>query len=366
MEDSEQRRKRLKEMRLQADLAGDSGGGGGGGEGSGTQGVLSNPLAEAPSIMLPSDAAPRFNYYTDPMNAFSSDKRSSDNVRVQAPEYLPPPPPLPVNFRGSPMGQFSPHTESTNPQMSPSATQAMPAPYRNPVWNGPRGPPQQNYPFRPSGGGTYPSPRFEPPGGPSYNKAPGMNQWPGHNPNPRFEPPGGPSYNNAPGTNQWRNHNPNASSGFRPNYSEGYIPNPSSGYSPNHSPAFRNGPNTGRGRGRGFWQNTRGPVSGHGGRQGSGSHGRWSNEDRSYGPERYYKRSMIEDPWKCLKPVIWCSKYPFSNISFTPENSKPRAPSESTSTKREGQPADFSKPNSGPSLAEYLASAFNEAANTEE
>lgn len=106
MEDSEQRRKRLKEMRLQADLAEDSAGG----EGSGTQGILSNPLAEAPSIMLPSDSAPRFNYYTDPMNAFSSDKRSSDSVRAQAPEYLPPPPPLPLNFRGSPMVQFSSHT----------------------------------------------------------------------------------------------------------------------------------------------------------------------------------------------------------------------------------------------------------------
>ncbi|CAI8585811.1 unnamed protein product [Vicia faba] len=364
MEDSEQRRKRLKEMRLQADLAEDSGGGGGGG-GSGTQGVLSNPLAEAPSTMLPSDAAPRFNYYTDPMNAFSSDKRSTDNVRAQGPEYLPPPPPL--NFGGSPMAQFSsPHTESTNPQMSPSPTQALPAPYRNSVWNGPRGPPQHNFPFRPSGGGTYPSPRFVPPGGPSYNNAPGMNQWPNQNANPRFEPPGGPSYNNAPGMNQWPNHNPDPSSGYSPNHSDGYIPNPSSGYSPNHSPAFRNSPNTSRGRGRGFWHNTRGPVSGPGGRQGSGSHGRWSNEDRSCGPERYYKRSMIEDPWKCLKPIIWCSTYPFSNISFTPENSKPRAPSESTSTKREGLPAARSKPSSEPSLAEYLASAFNEAANTEE
>ncbi|CAK8537238.1 unnamed protein product [Lathyrus sativus] len=110
----------------------------------------------------------------------------------------------------------------------------------------------------------------------------------------------------------------------------------------------------------------RGPVSGRGGRQGSGSHGRWSNKDRSCGPERYCKRSMMEDPWKCLKPIIWCSTYHFSNISFTAENLKPQAPSESTSTKREGPSAVFSKSNSGPSHAEYLASAFNEAANTKE
>jgi len=91
MEDSEQRKKRLKEMRLQANRAQDSAG-----EGSGTPSVLANPLAEDSSTVLSTDTAPRFNYYTDPMNAFS-DKRSAVNVRP-APEYLPPPPPLPLNF----------------------------------------------------------------------------------------------------------------------------------------------------------------------------------------------------------------------------------------------------------------------------
>lgn len=303
MEDSEQRKKRLKEMRLQADRAQDSGG-----EGSGTPSALANPLAEAPSTVLSTDSAPRFNYYTDPMNAFS-DKRSTVSV-----QNLPLPPPLPLNF----VPEFSSqqHSETTNPQMSPFHTQALPTPYRNPVWNGPRGPPQYNFPFRPSGGGTYPSPRFESPGSPSYNFAPGMNQWPNHN------------------------------------------PNISSEYSPNQSPAFRNNPNSSRGRGRGFWHN-RSHVSGRGSGQGSSSHGRWSNDDRGCGPERFYKRSMVEDPWKCLKPIIWYSTIS-SNTSYARENSK------STSTKREGPPAVFSKSNSGPSLAEYLASAFNEASNTEE
>lgn len=317
MEDSEQRKKRLKEMRLQANRAQDSAG-----EGSGTPSVLANPLAEDSSTVLSTDTAPRFNYYTDPMNAFS-DKRSAVNVRP-APEYLPPPPPLPLNF----VPEFSSqHSEATNPQMYPSPTQALPTPYRNPGWNGPRGPPQYNFPFRPSGSGTYPSPRFESPGSPSYNFAPGMNQWP-------------------------NNHNPNISSE--------YIPIPASEYSPNHSPAFRNNPNSNRGRGRGFWHNNRSHVSGRGSGQGSSSHGRWSNEDRSCGPERFYKRSMVEDPWKCLKPIIWYSTISSSNTSYARENSK------STSTKREGPPAVFSKSNSGPSLAEYLASAFNEATNTEE
>lgn len=102
MEDTEQRKKRLKEMRMQADLAE----GYGGSKGSGMPGFLSNPLVEAPSTMLSPDksyaaAAPRFDFYTDPMHAFSSDRRS--NAKVQAaPDYFPPP-----NFGGSPMPQFS-------------------------------------------------------------------------------------------------------------------------------------------------------------------------------------------------------------------------------------------------------------------
>jgi hypothetical protein len=97
-EDSEQRKKRLKEMRLEADLAQDSGV-----EGSGVPAFLSNPLAEAPSTVSSTDAAPRFNYYTDPMNAFSYDKRTSVNVRPAPDEYLPPPP----SFGGPSMVQFS-------------------------------------------------------------------------------------------------------------------------------------------------------------------------------------------------------------------------------------------------------------------
>ncbi|GAU46716.1 hypothetical protein TSUD_244090, partial [Trifolium subterraneum] len=337
-------------MRLEADLAEDSGV-----EGSGVPGFLSNPLAEAPSTVLSTDAAPRFNYYTDPMNAFSSDKRSSVNVRP-APEYLPPPP----SFGGPFMAQFSsPHPESTNSQMPPSPTQALPTAYRNPVWNGPRG---TNFLFHPSGGGAYPSHRFESPRSPPYNSAPGGPPYnsapcvPPYNSAPCVPPynsaRGSPSYNSAPGMNQWCNHSPYPCSG--------YIPLPSSEYNPNHSPAFRNNPNYSRGRGRGFGNNTRGPVPGRGRGRGSNSHGRGSNEDRNFRPEQLYKMSMVEDPWTSLKPIIWYSTY-------SRENSKPWNPSKSTSTKKEGPPAVFTKSSSsGPSLAEYLASAFNEAANTEE
>ncbi|KAE9595991.1 hypothetical protein Lal_00030939 [Lupinus albus] len=311
MEDSEQRKKRLKEMRQQADLAQVSGGS----EGSGMPGLLSNPLIESHSTM-PSPAAPRFDFYTDPMNAFSSNKRNNAGVQV-APDYFPPP-----SFGGAPMAQFSsPHPESINPQMIPSSTQASPSPYGNPVWNGPRGPAHYN------------SPVWNGPRGPAHCNPQVWNgpRGPAHySSNPRFEPPGSPFYN-AP---------------------QGIIHQPS--HNPNPSPGYRNSPNPSPGRGRGFWNN-RNPVSGRGSGRGRSSHGHWSNEDRASGQDRFYKRSMVEDPWKLLKPVTWKAPYAF------PDNSKSWT-SKSSSTEREGPATASVKSNSEPSLAEYLAAALNEAA----
>lgn len=193
--------------------------------------------------------------------------------------------------------------------MSPSPNQVLPTAYGNPVWNGPRGPAHYNFPFRPAG---YPSPRFEPPRGPSYNSAQGMNQWPNHSPN----------------MNQWPNH------------------------SPNPSPGYRNSPGPSQGRGRGFWHDTtRSPDSGRGRGQGSSSRGRWSNDDRAAGPDRFYKRSMVEDPWKLLEPVIWKRNAAdaYLNAAHAPGNSKPWTPSKSTSTQREESSTVYVKPNSGPS-----------------
>ncbi|KAK7275847.1 hypothetical protein RIF29_16973 [Crotalaria pallida] len=312
MEDSEQRKKRLKQMRHQAEVSGGGvgGGGGGGGEGSCMPGLLSNPLIETPSTM-PSHPAQRFDFYTDPMNAFSSNKRNNSSGVHAAPDYYPPP-----NFVRSPTPQFSssPYPEVTNTQMAPSPSQALPAPYRNSVWNGPRGPAHYNSPVwnGPAGPAPYSSsPRFEPPGSPFYNSPRGIIHRPSHSPNPS------PGYGNSPS------------------------------------------PSPGRGRGRGFFHNNRSPISGPGSQQGPSSHGHWSNEDRAYGQDRFYKRSMIEDPWKLLKPVIWKPKYaaPLNSKSWT---------SKSVSTKSEGSSAFSVKPDSEPSLAEYLAAAFSEAANNAE
>ncbi|KAK7301101.1 hypothetical protein RJT34_11961 [Clitoria ternatea] len=308
MEGSEQRKKRLKEMRMQADQAEVSGHV----EGSGMPGFLSNPLIEVPSTMPSQDksyTAPRFDFYTDPMGAFSSEKRSNANIQA-APDNFPPP-----NFGGFPMGQYSsPCPESTNPQMTPP-THVSPAAYRNPVWGGPRGPAYYNFPFHPSSAGTYPSPRFEPSGGPLFNSAA-----------------------------QDMTHRSN--------------------YSPGFSPGYRNIPSPTQGRGRGFG-NTRSPLSGRRSGQRSSFQGHWSNDNRASGPDRFFKRSMVEDPWKDLEPMTWKAMGSSLYTFHTPEYSKTQI-SKSMNTKGEGSSTASVKSYSEPSLAEYLAAAFNEAANDAE
>ncbi|KAH1262797.1 Protein SICKLE [Glycine max] len=341
MEDSEQRKKRLKQMRVQADQAEVSGGR----EGSVVPGFLSNPLIEAPSTMPSRDtsyAAPRFDYYTDPMSAFSS-KRNNASTQA-APDNFPP-----SKFGGPPMAQYSsPHPESKNPQMTPHPIQASPAAYRNPVWSGPGGPAHYNFPLHPSSGGTYPSPRFEPSGGPLYNTAQGIAHQPSYSPNPPY-----PGYVNSPRPS------------YSPNPSPGYSNCPMPSYSPNPSPGYRNSPSPGQGRGRGFWRNTGSPVSGWGSGQGPNFHGHRSNENTVHGPDRFYKRSMVEDPWEHLEPIIWKANDGYLNTSRVPLNSQPWI-SKASSTKGEGSSAASVKSSSEPSLAEYLASAFNEAANDAE
>lgn len=109
MEDSGQRKRRLEQMRMQAELA--KAAGDVETSGSGMPDTLSNPLIEASSTGPEQDksyAAPRFDFYTDPMAAFSSNKKKSNaNVQV-APAYSTPP-----KFGSSPMAQFSsPHPPS--------------------------------------------------------------------------------------------------------------------------------------------------------------------------------------------------------------------------------------------------------------
>ncbi|KAF7830023.1 protein SICKLE [Senna tora] len=307
MEDSGQRKRRLEEMRKQAELAEDTGGTGA--SDSEMHASLSNPLIESPSTSPTENksyAAPRFDFYTDPMAAFSSNKKKSNDKVQMAPDYSTPP-----NFGSSPMPQFSsPHPppplypESMNPQMTPSFTQASPAHYRNQVWNGPRGSPHYNFPPHPSSGVSYRSPGFEQSGRRLSNSGQHLSHGPYHS----------------------------------PNISAGY--NRSPGFSP--------------GRGRGGMYNTRSAGSGWVGGQRPSSHGRFSNQDKSCDIDRFYKKSMVEDPWQFLNPVLLKVTEATSNNLYTSERSKSWT-SKSSSTNREGPSV------TQPSLAEYLAAAFNEA-----
>ncbi|KAL8263487.1 hypothetical protein R6Q59_021617 [Mikania micrantha] len=89
---------------------------------------------------------------------------------------------------------------------------------------------------------------------------------------------------------------------------------------PSPGPNFMNGPKHGLGQGgypsfgpnqgRGQWfKNTMrsGPSSGRGmdhrsGQGRGGTHNHVSAEDR---PDRFFNKSMVEDPWKFLEPIIW-------------------------------------------------------------
>ncbi|XP_047169438.1 protein SICKLE isoform X3 [Vigna umbellata] len=343
MEDSEQRKKRLREMRMQADHADVSGAV----EGSAMPGSLSNPLIEAPLTMPSwdkSNAAPRFDFYTDPMSAFSSNKRNNTSIQA-APDSFPP------NVGPSPMAQYSsPHpdiTESTNPRMTLPPFQVSAPAYGNLDFSGPRGPAHDNFLFHPSSVGRHPNPRFEPSGGPLYNSTQGIAHRASYSPNPS------PGYRNSPGPS------------YSPNPSPGYSNSPRPSYSPNPSPGYRSNPRPGQGRGRGVWHNPGSSVSGRGSGRGPNFHGHLSNENPGPGPNRFYKSSMVEDPWNHLEPKIWEAINGSLHSSRIPEKVKPWI-SKSKSTIGEGSSAASVKFRSEPSLAEYLATAFNEAANDTE
>ena len=203
--------------------------------------------------------------------------------------------------------------------------------------SGPRGPAHDNFLFHPSSGGRYPNPRFEPSGGPLYNSAQGIAHRPSYSPNPS------PGYRNSPRPS------------YSPNPSPGYRNSPRPSYSPNYSPS------PGRGRGRGVWHNSGSSVSG----RGPNFRGHWSNENAGPGPNRFYKSSMVEDPWNHLEPKIWEAIAGSLHTSHMPEKVKPWI-SKSKSTIGEGSSAASVKSNSEPSLAQYLAAAFNEAVNDAE
>lgn len=102
MDDSEKRKQILKAMRMEATAQNDCS------EGSETSmntGHLSNPLAEASTHQQESCEAPRFDYYTDPMSAYSSFKRNNtskqEHISFPGNQMSPPARQLPPSVPGA-------------------------------------------------------------------------------------------------------------------------------------------------------------------------------------------------------------------------------------------------------------------------
>lgn len=126
----------------------------------------------------------------------------------------------------------------------------------------------------------------------------------GYPPNPNFREGFRPSPSSVRGRgyqfNNISNHNfgqrdspsPNAGRSGRSQF--GNSPNTGSGWG--GSPSF----STGRGSGHHFSGSN--PGRGSGRRGGRGSHGNVSARER---PDLFYHKSMLEDPWKFLEPVVY-------------------------------------------------------------
>ena len=169
-----------------------------------------------------------------------------------------------------------------------------------------------NFPTTQPRGHNFSSPQFGPTGSP-FNAGPGRAHWLSHSSSPGSGRGGGPSPNLGRGERRWHGRSPS-------------------------------------------------PGSGQRGGRGLGSSDHPSAMDRPFGPERFYDDSMIEDPWKFLTPVIWKEvAAPLSRLS-TPDSSRSWTP-RSPSMKKTKVSDASNKTSSQPSLAEYLASSFNEAVN---
>ncbi|CAN0916832.1 Protein SICKLE [Linum grandiflorum] len=306
-------------------------------------GLLANPMLDGPSeteTTAGRGGGPRFDFYTDPMAAFSSTRNrnpplcNSPTGNFIRPAGRGPPPPAWVPPSPPPGQPWNPTPTSTPPYMQG----------HRPVNQGMY---QANSPY---GGGGSP-----------YGSQGGIRS--------PF-----PFQQGSPRPQAWSEFaDPAANYGCHP---RGVIPRYHG--SPNYAPA--RSPSVNHGQGNPTWVgNAHRPNSGYGGHQfpgsGRGQGGRWhrgSGRGRGRGfqnrdstsserqdPWRFYHDSMVEDPWKGLRPIEWRGITAGSSGSWMPSSlsaKRPRGPVSSFN-----QSSD-----SGQSLADYLASSFNEASNAEQ
>ncbi|CAI0463978.1 unnamed protein product [Linum tenue] len=312
-EDSETRRDRLKAMREAASAATDANSSGGLPTFDATPVALANPLLDRPSEM-DTRGAPRFDFYTDPMAAFSATRNRNSPGDIGPPESRAPSPwPGP---RNSIPTSAPPYIQGHHPVNQGMMYQPR-SPYDGVASYGRQGGIRSPFPFHQGPPLQAPNPQYQgntnygPARSPGFNQGLGNATWMGNNPRPRS---GYGGHQQVPSGGQGRGQG---------NFHGG-----------NRNPGF--GRNSGRGRG--FHNN-------HG--------SRYTGEMR---PEQFYHPSMMEDPWEGLEPIEWKGKGIDSSQSWMPR---------SIATKKARVSEPSIKSNTEQSLAEYLASSFNEASNAD-
>lgn len=361
MEESEKRRERLRAMRLEAAQAEVSSNA----ESLSGPGSLSNPLlgnSETQPVQE-SYSTPRFDFYTDPMSAFSANKKRGQHDNQITPDYF-------AHLKDSTSAMARPSLSlpgPRNPEITPSPSYPLQnsssydqrmyqarGPYNSTAaYGSPRGlvsplPPHQGTPEAWTGSramtnyyssaphshqspkgmvGSFPMMHQGTPeawngsGGTANYNSPSNASGGGHLYSPGFGPVRSPNFNYRQGRPHWHGNSP------RPGSGRGASPGPGSG------------------RGRDHWYGT------NSGGRGRGFHYRGSEL------ERFYHKSMDENPWEQLQPIIWKSrslKSPSSSNSWLPKSISMKKPRVSEASKQSS---------SQPSLAEYLAASFNEAVN---
>ncbi|KAK9068274.1 hypothetical protein SSX86_012385 [Deinandra increscens subsp. villosa] len=242
------------------------------------------------------------------------------------------------------MQQSQGHYPNSNYAYSSNPPQSSNFP--SPNWTGnspnPRG-------YHGPGGMGFPSPQTH------FTSGPGQGGYPSSGPRPHFTnspghgsgrgyPSPGPNFRNSPNHGSGQGGYPSSGPGPGPHFTNSPGHGSGRGY-PSPGPNFRNSPNRGSGLNQG-----RGYGSGFGGGRGRGG-GRHhvTAEDR---PDRFFNKSMVEDPWKFLEPVVWKSL----KKQWIPHSLNVKKPRVSESPRPSS---------SQPSLAEILAASFNEAAKDE-
>lgn len=306
MEESEKRRERLKRMCREAAEVGASDW-----QGSIAElGSVSNPLVDsfATPIVPKSMHAERFNYYTDPMSAFSGSKKTYDDGTQNQQGYF-------SITSSSPMGHCA----------SISSASSVPGSRNSDSRPGPLQFQMSYYPDQSLNETPLPRPMSS-----SWRSPTGIQSTFS---SPQSTPAGvlgaRSKYTGSPGYGR---------GGFH-----------SSGYGRGSSPRT----NSGRGN---YVRHTNSPSPGlgRGGGRGRGFHANVSAREQ---PGQFYKKSMVEDAWRFLIPVVrnlppTLKKTPNSPNSWLPESIRMKR------AKVEEGTVDLSCDSS---LADCLALAFQEA-----